>query len=193
MGDFKTRGYSMLGTLKYIDSVIGAEGKERIVAQLSPDVRDALSSYKEIGWYPSHHFSELLRGIVKEGESTNQVAEEALVKTGQFVAGLAVNTFLRLLMKVLTPSLFAKKIPSLWERDNQGGLIEADLKDADSGKIVFNLRDVGGYDYIVPVAGGWISFAMQAMGKTVLERKISGWTLEQPGPANARIDLRWQT
>jgi hypothetical protein len=192
MGAFKTRGYSMISTLKFIDTAYDTPTKKRIFDQLSDEVRSSVGSYRDIEWYGTQHFSELLRGIAAVGEGNEDRAREELTRAGQFIAGVAASTFLKLLMKVLTPTLFAKKIPSLWERDNQGGAIETDLREADAGKIVFLLRDVGGYDYIAPVAVGWIAFAMQAMGKKVLDRTLTGWTLAEPGPANARIDLRWQ-
>jgi hypothetical protein len=182
----------MMSTLKFIDTGYEAPVRQRILDQLSPEVRRTVGTYKEIDWYPSAHFSELLRGIAAAGGASDEQAREELVRAGQFIAGVAASTFLKLLMKVLTPTLFAKKIPSLWERDNQGGSIETDLSQADAGQIVFWLRDVGGYDFIAPVAVGWIEFAMQAMGRKVLERTLSGWSLAQPGPAEARIDLRWE-
>jgi hypothetical protein len=192
MSGFKTRGYSMIGTLKFIDATYDETAKARIMEQLSPEVRKAIGTYREIEWYDAKHFSELLRGIAKEAGDGDAAAEAALVKSGHFIASIAASTFLRLLMRVLTPSLFAKKIPSLWTRDNQGGAIETDMSEADNGRIVFHVVDVGGYDYIVPVAAGWIAFAMEAMGEKVLERKIIGWSAGEPGPKTARIDLRWQ-
>ena len=192
MPAFMTRGYSMMSTLRFIEETYDRERQERIFAQLSPEVRDALRTHKGIEFYPARHFSELLRGIAKEagGDDTKMQAE--LVRTGQFIAGVAASTFLKLLMKVLTPTLFAKKIPSLWERDNQGGYFEADVSKADEGIILFNLKDIEGYDYVGPVALGWITFAMDAMGKKVLEARLDGWSSESPGPKNVTVHLRWQ-
>jgi hypothetical protein len=192
MTSFQTRGYSMLGTQKFIDTAYDAALRQRIRDQLSPEVREKVGTYRDVEWYPAQHFIELLRGIALGAGTNEEKAREELIRAGHFIAGLAASTFLRLVMKVLTPTLFAKKIPSLWARDNQGGYFETDLSDAGNGKIVFRLREVEGYDYIGPVAVGWIDFAMQTMGKKVVERTISGWSLEKPGPAEIRIDLRWQ-
>jgi hypothetical protein len=192
MAEFKTRGYSVTSTLKFIDATYDVPTRQRILDQCSPEVKSTSGKYKDIEWYPAAHFSELLRGIAATRGGSDEGAREELVRAGQFIANVAANTFLKLFMKVLTPPLFAKKIPSLWDRDNQGGRMETDLSKADEGRIVFFLQDVGGYDYIAPVAVGWVAFAMQAMGKTVLERTLTGWSLAQPGPAQARIDLSWK-
>jgi hypothetical protein len=182
----------MTSTHKFIDATYDAPTRQRILEQLSPEVRNAVGKYKDIEWYSAVHFSEPLRGIAATRAGNEEEAREELVRAGQFIANVAASTFLKLFMKVLTPSLFAKKIPSLWDRDNQGGKMETDLTKADDGRITFFIRDIGGYDYIAPVAVGWVSFAMQAMGKKVLERSLKGWSLAEPGPAEARIDLAWQ-
>jgi hypothetical protein len=192
MRGFKTRGYSVASTLKFIDATYDAPTRQRILDQCSPEVKSGGGKYKDIDWYSAMHFTELLRGIAATRGGSDEAAREELVRTGHFIANVAANTFLRLFMRVLTPPLFAKKIPSLWDRDNQGGRMETDLSKADEGRIVVLLRDVAGYDYVAPVAVGWVAFAMQAMGKTVLGRTLTGWSLAQPGPSEARIDLSWR-
>lgn len=192
MAALKTRGYSMTSTLQFIEETYEPARRERIYAQLSPEVRSAHGSYKSIEWYPVQHFAELLRGIASEAGAREEDKREELVKAGQFIAGVAASTFLKLLMKVLTPTLFAKKIPSLWERDNQGGFFESDITRADDGIIVFKLREVGGYDWIAPVALGWVTFALRSMGKTVLEARLDGWSAAAPGPDGVDIFIQWQ-
>ncbi len=192
MATFMTRGYSMVSTLRFIEETYDSERQERIFAQLSPEVRSALRTYKGIEFYPVQHFTELLRGIAKEAGDDETAVRNEIARAGEFIAGVATSTFLKLLMKVLTPTLFAKKLPSLWERDNQGGQFVADVSKADEGRLTLELKDIEGYDYIGPIALGWVRFAMSAMGEKVLESSLEGWSLANPSPKTVTLRLRWE-
>src|SRR5262249_27998190 len=102
----------------------------------------------------------------------------------------ATNTFLRLLMRVLTPSLFAKKMPSLWTRDNTAGSVEVDPSGIKAGRLFFKFSDVDGYAYCPPVFVGWVAFAMEAMGLKTKSITLSGWSLEAPAPKEVTLDLQ---
>ncbi|MCA9590120.1 MAG: hypothetical protein KC657_32675 [Myxococcales bacterium] len=155
-------------------------------------MRSALRTYKGIEFYPVQHFTELLRGIAKEAGDDETTVRNEIARAGEFIAGVATSTFLKLLMKVLTPTLFAKKLPSLWERDNQGGQFVADVSKADEGRLTLELKDIEGYDYIGPIALGWVRFAMSAMGEKVLESSLEGWSLANPSPKTVTLRLRWE-
>jgi hypothetical protein len=185
-----TRGYSITASWKYIDSTYDAETREKIIGQLSPSVRAELGTYKDIEFYPVTHWSEVLRGIATIVGKTDEQAVKELRQCGTFIAHHATNTFLRLFMRVLTPSLFARKIPSLWSRDNTAGSFSVDLADVDSGKLLFKLSDVEGFAYCGPVSMGWISNAMQAMGRTTKSMTIENWSLANPSPKNVEIHLQ---
>lgn len=184
-----TRGYSMTSAWRFIDQAYDAETRQKIVDQLSPEVRKAMGTYKDVEFYPATHWSEILRGVATVVGKTDADAERELQSCGAFTASEATNTFLRLLMRVLTPALFAKKIPSLWSRDNTAGQFSVDLSDINRGRLVFQLSDVDGYAYCGPAAMGWISFAMKTMGRQTNTMKQMGWSLENPAPKNVVIDL----
>lgn len=186
----KTRGYSMTAAWAYIDATYDAATKEKIVEQLSPEVRKALGTYREIDFYPAVHFSEVLRGVGTVVGKDDAGAEREIEACGSYIARQATNTFLRLLMRVLTPTLFAQKIPSLWSRDNTHGGFEVDLSGADKGRLIFTLKDIKDYPYIAPCAKGWIGFAMKTMGRSRQSMKLSEWSLESPAPNRVPIDLQ---
>lgn len=186
----KTRGYSMTATWAYIDATHDAAVREKIVEQLSPEVRKALGTYKDIEFYPAVHFGDVLRGLGVVVGKDSAGAEKEIEACGSFIARQATNTFLRLIMRVLTPTLFAKKIPSLWSRDNTNGAFSVDFSGADKGRLVFTLKDIGEYPFIAPCAKGWIGFAMKTMGRNIESMKLSGWSLEAPAPDEVKIDLQ---
>jgi hypothetical protein len=187
------RGYTMIGCLAYIDERYDEATRKRLYDGLSPDVRTNMSSYKRVEWYPRAHLVDFLRGIAAVHGSDDEAAFRDIVACGQSVAKDAASTFLRLLMKILTPVLFAKKIPDIWARDSQGGKMTADASRVGERLLVMHLTDVEGFDHIGPLAVGWISFAMTAMGKKGVQGKAKGWSLATPGPRDLQIDMTWQS
>lgn len=178
----------MIASWNYVEAHL-ASSRGTILEQLSPEVRAMIGTYKEIEFYPITHWCEVLRGIASLYGNDEAAAERELAKCGEFIAHHATGTFLRLIMKVLTPTLFAKKIPSLWTRDNTKGEFAADLSEVDNGRMVFRLSKAGGLDYIGPVAKGWVNFAMKTMGRPPTSIKLSGWSLAQPGPDEIEIEI----
>lgn len=186
----KTRGYSMTAGWGYVDSTYDVATREKLLEHLSPTVRAAVGTYREIEFYPIVHFSELLDGIARVASTDAAQAEAELTACGSFIARHATNTFLRLIMRVITPSIFAKKIPSLWSRDNTRGEFSVDTSRANDGFMVFTLADIDDFAHVGPVAKGWISFAMTTMGRKTESVTLSGWSLENPSPPSVEIRLQ---
>lgn len=184
-----TRGYTFTATWGYIDKH-HAEARSRIIEQLSPGARAEVGTYKDIEFYPAEHWCEILRAIASLANGDEAKAEHDLVAVGEYIAQQATNTFLRLIMRVLTPTLFAKKVPSLWGRDNTRGTFTTDVSEADNGRLRFRLSDIGGLDHVSVVAKGFISFAMKTMGRPPKSMTVAGWSLAQPGPDEVEIDVQ---
>ena len=108
---------------------------------------------------------------------------------GKFMAREATNTFLRLLMRMLTPNLFAKKLPDLWKRDCTGGRLQVQV---DEQKLVCHIYDAEGYDHLAAVATGYATFALETMGKVVEKTTIHGWSVERPYQQGDWFELIWQ-
>jgi hypothetical protein len=107
-----------------------------------------------------------------------------------FIGEAATNSFLKLLMRVMTPAVFSKKAPDLWARDNRYGRMETEQ--VAKGHLVTHLRDVGGYYHAGPVAAGFGMFALRAVGAKDIDVKVSGWSLTTPCPPEVRLDMTWK-
>lgn len=183
------RGYSLRQTARYLETKFDADARERALATLPAETRTALATFDAGGWYPRIHSAALFRAIAaaRGGDHTYR----DLVGCGEFIAGEATNTFLRLLMKVMTPTLFAKKVPDFWTRDQRGGHFEVDVERAGAGAIDMALVDVEGYDHIGVVSIGWIQFGMAALGKRDVRVTQDGWSAAAPGPRRIGYQVRW--
>lgn len=189
MSNPQIRGYSLRQTARYLESKFDADTRKRVIEAMPASSRSMLSSFDAGEWYPREHSATLFRAIA--GARGGDEAFTDLVGCGEFIASEATNTFLRLLMRIMTPTLFAKKVPEFWKRDQRGGHFEVDVSQADQGKIAMKLVDVAGYDHIGIVSIGWIKFGMTALGKKDIAIKQDGWSMATPGPREIAYEVTW--
>jgi hypothetical protein len=185
------RGYSVKQQLNFLETQYDPGVSQRLLAQVPENVRRDLTVVKPADWYPREHSVHILRAIASHGGKDEGAVQSDLVRCGTFIATEATNTFLKLLMKMLTPALFAKKIPDFWQRDMKGGHFEVDTTEASSGRIQLRLCDIAGFDHIGIVSMGWISFGLKAMGKSDVNIKQQGWSLTTPGANKVTYDVTW--
>ena len=184
------RGYSLKQTAKYLDTKFDAETRRRTAEGLPAAVRSMMSEFQPAEWYPREYSAALFRAIAA-AKHDEQGSYHDLVQCGEFIASEATNTFLRLLMRIMSPTLFAKKVPEFWKRDQRGGYFEADVSRAEQAEIRMKLADVDGYDHIGIVSIGWIQFGMAALGKKGVSIQQRGWSLSQPAPREIEYEITW--
>ena len=185
------RGYSIQRTGAFIDSYYDEGTRTRLYDGVPAEVREALAHMEPAEWYPRDYSVALLRGIVAVKNDAERSYED-LVACGAFVAGEATNTFLRLLMKILTPTMFFKKIPEFWARDTKGcGRFEADLSDAGEGRLQMRFLEAEGFDHMCISSIGWIRYSLEAMGKQNVEIAQTGWSLTNPSPSVVHYEVKW--
>src|SRR5690242_7553924 len=135
MEERKIKAYGFNATVEYIEKNYDDATRKRIFGGLSPAARDFLGMAKKQQWAPPSYSSELWAGVVKE-HSTPEKAQDELIKLGRYQGNYATNTYLKLLMKMLTMRMFAKKFPDIWARDANFGKMETgDLADIDKGQL----------------------------------------------------------
>jgi hypothetical protein len=183
------RGYVLLSAVTYLRKAAGEQRAQQILDSLSPETRQTLATAKEASWCPSKHIAEVNRAIASLSNGDESSAQKDLIECGKFAALEASNTFLRLLMKLLTPTLFAKKLPDLWSRDCTAGKIVVEVSDA---KIRNRLSGVAGFDHLGPVAAGYVAFALGAMGKSITKTELHEWSLATPGPDEVWFEVFWK-
>ncbi len=187
------RGYTIKQTVSFIESPhFDAQIRRRILEELPSDVRGALPAIKPAEWYPRDYVMSMLRGIASV-KNDDVGSYNDLVAYGGYVASEATNTFLKLFMKVLTPTLFAKKIPEIWQRDHKGsGQFEVDVTRANEGHIAMRLVGADGFDHIGIAAIGFITFGLSNMGKRDVQIKQTGWSLATPSPHEIKYQVSWK-
>jgi hypothetical protein len=190
MDDIKVRGYIISSTIGYLRERVGDAEARRVISGLSPELNAVAGDIKSATWYPVSMVSELNRALVTFCAGGDQErAREVLAKCGNFMAKEATNTFLKLLMKMLTPNLFAKKLPDFWKRDCTGGRLVVDVAEE---RLTCRFFEVRGYDHIGAVAAGYVGFALEAMGKSIERTALHDWSLASPNVDGTWFEIFWK-
>ena len=192
MIDPVVRGYMLVSTLDYIESPAFSDDDRRTVySGLSQEVKQDRSAYDVMKWYPASLANELNRGMASVHGEDEEKVYALLEGLGMYTADKATSTFLRLLMKILTPGLFAKKAPDFWARDNRIGKMESDISRLDEKHLVVHLREIGPLTHVAPSAAGFAKFALKAIGLKNLSVVTKGWSLKEPAPDAVRFEITW--
>jgi hypothetical protein len=189
MNNAEVRGYTVIKTAEYLRQLVGEQEAKRLFNTFSPALQHALGTATPAGWQPAVVSSELLRAVAGTAKGNEEKAKQELVSCGKFLAAEATNTFLKLLMKVLTPGMFAKKLPSLWSRDSSHGKFEVDVFD---DRISCRMLEMEHYEHITPISVGYVSFALEAMRKNITTWNMKGWSLTTPAPSESTFELYWK-
>jgi hypothetical protein len=190
MSESLVRGYLVSKAATFVSQTAASRGMPDPGLEFSPPLRSALPAMTPVGWYPVEYIGEINRAIAEDlGGNDEARARAELENCGRFLANEATNTFMKLLMKVLTPALFAKKLPDLWRRDCTYGQLELDVG---AGSMTLRLSGMEGHDHIAAVMPGYVGFALERMGKVIERAEVVGWSLSNP-TAGASIQFTWKT
>ena len=190
MSERSVRGYMFFGAGKYLDETYDVATRARILEATSPRVRSVMAKVDNVTWYPREDISEML-GAIAAHHRKDGTEREALERVGRCIGETATNTFLKLIMKILTPSLFMSKLPDFWKRDHRFGALTPSLFDTTQRRVLVSLTDVEGYDYIGPVAEGFIGFALNGVFNYKNVRCKYDWDFNNPGPASIDYEYTW--
>jgi hypothetical protein len=191
MSDLKTRGYLITSAVKFIQEDVGDKAWPRIQSGFSAPLQQTLSgTIKPAEWYPISLLNELTRAITTSiGRGEDERARDALFRYGKSTATEATNSFLKIFLKILTPSLFAKKLPEVFRRDFSGGRLIVEVKDR---TISCRMYDLPGFEHGGPLGSGFAAFPIEAMGKTIEKVTVQDWSLSAPNVDGTRFELTWR-
>ncbi len=187
MVEFNTRGSVLNGLYEYLEKTADPDQLARALETLPAELRAELGKCKHVGWYPAAYFSDLNNAIAALGSNEREVYDH-VVGGGTQIATNALNSFMRLMLRMLTPSMFAGKLPDLWRRDNAFGSFEIVELYKHSAKARMEGAPV---DHISIAAIGYVKTALQAITGTDVRVKCHGWSVETPRPEVATYDIDW--
>ncbi len=189
MADRLTKGFNLEQTVLFIDQAFSASERDRIYARLPEQLKGRLGGLRTADWYPIDDQVAFLEAMVAvvSGPEEGERRTRAL---GRFISDAATGTFMRLVLKVLTPNIFLRKAGSIWPRMFSFGIFESDPSGFGDKRAVMILRDVGGFAHVAGVSAGWIEGVFGAMGFNDVRVRYGLLPDVEPG-SGWRFDIDW--
>jgi hypothetical protein len=190
MEERRIKSYGFYATLEFLENNYDEEKRKQVLAGVSPGVRTVIDNPKKAQWASPEWSGELWSGIVKL--HSPEEAMQQLVKAGRHQGAYATNTYLKLLMKMLTMKMFAKKFNDIWSRDaNFGRAVVGDLDEIANGRLDVGFKDLGKFPYFGPITQGWFSFAFETMGLKNVKVELRNWSMQNPDPGEVSYHVNW--
>jgi hypothetical protein len=154
------KGIHILPLHDFIKESYDDKTQASIYARMSEPAREMLSSVKREDWMPVALVGNVADALFRASEDPQQGYQE-MVKAGAAIADYATNTYVRLLIKLMTPKIMASKWPDIWKKSHNFGEMKCELKS--DRMLHMTLSDVAGYTHIGPTAVGFLTYALKAM------------------------------
>jgi hypothetical protein len=185
------RASIILSADRFIGNSFGPATKASLRKAYSPELRSALAQCKQADWTPRAHLVELLTGIVSVHGPTPQSVKK-LNACGRAIFDDATNTFIRLVLKMATPAIFARKFPDFWQRDfRNSGYGKVDATELDRNHITVSFHDVEGFNYMPPLGIGFVGLAMERVTGKKVTMELRDWSFDNPGPSQTHYEVSW--
>jgi len=191
MGELQARGYLIKNIANYVRDRVGTQDWTRVRQELSPDLRALVDGeIKTAGWYPISQINELsgiIIGTIAKGDE--EAARDVFQTCGQYCAREAINTFLKLLLKMLTPALLVKKLPDIFRRDFSDGRLVPELK---GNTLICRHYDLPDFKHCAPYSSGFVMASFDAMGKSIEKVSVRNWSLAEPYVDGTCYEISWK-
>lgn len=191
MSDDEVRGYWISGAVSFINTHYAGDAGRRLLEGLTRELKASAPHVEPAAWCPRAQHIELLRAIASMNKDETRIHDD-IMAYGQLVGSEATNGTLRPFMSIVTPKLFAKKLPELWARDYRGeSKLEADFSQVDESRLPLRLSGIRGYDHVGVAMLGWIKNAMRGLlGKSPVVKQ-TGWSVRHPAPSEMVCEVTW--
>lgn len=174
----------------FIEKAYEPATRKQIYDRISPRIRELFAFVNKFDWYPVEDAVTIFRAIATHHRESDGNVARALEGVGREIAETASTSSLKLLFRLMTPALFAKKAPDLWARNTRCGELSVTSFDAAGRTMAITLDDVDGYDFIGLVAAGFMLFALEAVG-CAKPRASFAFDPDRPAPSSIAYELAW--
>jgi hypothetical protein len=191
--DAAVRGPCLRGAGAYLRS-IDPKLAQQIEARYTPDMLHAVHESGPKDWFTIGLWKECLDAIVA-AQPNVEASRAAIRSVGRHICEGTVNSFLRLLMRIMTPRLFAEKSGSMISRDFSGfpgGALDYHFSVSDDERqVLLEVRNAERHHYLGGTGQGFCEFAFQYMGKKNVVIDEPDCPLDDWAPKHLKWRIRW--
>jgi hypothetical protein len=187
----EVRGHWLSCALEFAEIHYPEDVARRLLDGLPREVKHSAGRTEPAAWCPRAHHVELLRAIAAASREEGRVFDD-LLAYGQFVGKKTIDGALKPFMAIVSPKLFARKLPELWARDYRGeGKLESEFAQVDEGRLAVRFTGIRGYDHVGVAALGWIKTAVGSLVGKTPQVKQTGWSLRHASPSEMACEVSW--
>jgi hypothetical protein len=154
------KGIHVIPLHDFIKENYDDETRNGIYERMSEPAREMLRTIKREDWMPVEHVGNVASALF-HASGEREHGYQDMVRAGAAIADYATNTYVRLLIKLMTPKIMASKWPDIWKKSHNFGLMQCQLEN--DRMLRMTLSGVENYTHIGPVAVGFLTFALKAM------------------------------
>ena len=155
------KGVHILPLHDFIAELRDEERRGRIYDRMGQDTREMLRRVQRDEWKPMALVADINEAIYTSRERPQQGYDD-MVDAGKAIADYAAGTYVRLLIKLMTPRILASKWPDIWRKSHNFGEMKCVLES--DHLLRMTLADVGDYTHVAPYTVGFLTFSLNAMG-----------------------------
>jgi hypothetical protein len=181
------KGVHILPFCDFIHERYDDKRQRLIYDTIRPETLQMTKTIKRDEWRPAELVADLNAAIYSTSPS-QQAGYDDIVAAGAASADYAAGTYVRLLIKLMTPKIMASKWPDIWKKSHNFGVMKPRLEGDRMLKLA--LTDVAGYTHIAPCAVGFLSFSLHAMG--LPEAKVVQFDRDaSPNSDHYEFEITW--
>jgi hypothetical protein len=178
------RGHLMRGAARFALNDLAPPAREEVRRSV-PDLSTTLDEIRKDDWYPLGRLIELITTIDRTFPEPER-GLAAILTCGKYIAEEGVSTYLKLVMKVITPRLFVRQFPTLWKRYHDFGELSVDVGDIEHNRATLIMP---AYPGVRGLCSGWIEYAF-GLFKTRVTIDTN-WPWRAPTPERLEMRLAW--
>ena len=155
------KGVHILPLNDFIAELRDEERRAQIYDRMRQETREMLRSVQRDEWRPMPLVADINEAIYTSRDQPEQGYED-MVAAGKAIADYAAGTYVRLLIKLMTPKILASKWPDIWRKSHNFGAMTCRLES--DRLLLMTIDDVRDYTHVAPYTVGFLTFSLNAMG-----------------------------
>jgi uncharacterized protein (TIGR02265 family) len=155
------KGVHILPLHDFIAELRDEERRGRIYDRMRQETRDMLKDVQRDEWKPMPLVADINDAIYTSRDEPAEGYAD-MVAAGKVIADYAAGTYVRLLIKLMTPKILASKWPDIWRKSHNFGEMTCRLES--DHLLRMTLDDVRDYSHVGPCTVGFLTFSLNAMG-----------------------------
>ncbi len=186
----ESRGSNLTGTYNYLEKVCTTEQLAAFSAEWPAELQKQVGRFQQSSWYPLEWYDLFAQNAASLATEPEEVFAH-MRGCGDSIAATVANSFMKLMLKMLTPGLVARKLPDLWARDWTFGTLILVECDATIGKLEFEMQQISPVVYMGPIAGGYVGRVLETLTGSATKVVTDNFSLDTPRPERTVVTVTW--